>query len=430
MMKSLSPKQICSRIGIALFAMMVIWQSITITVVSIIPKDLLENGIVYWTINDIALYFIAVPIFLLIMKSVPNAEQAPPRVKKLRVRDYILALLFGFGGTYIVNIVSNTFLSIVHIIITGEFLPDMSNLNALTDNTGTIGLLIFGVLIPSFGEEFLFRHVLWKKLRSAGDKTYIFFSALCFGLFHANFSQSLYVFLVGVIFAWAYVLSGRLWVPITMHFIFNFVGIIIVPLALESTVAMLIMSGMVMLLIITAIVIFVVGKKYMFSTMRPPQDAAWPYNPPKPVMKWVNGYGYMQESKHPYQEFNYQHEKHTELHSQNKDTSSHVYYPIEGVLPAKQVAAPAHVYYAISNTEPVMGHQFATQQGYYPNANTAYGYNAQQYTTPYPPPFYNIHHTQQKAPTIKTCLLNLGMIMFMLVAALLIIFGMVQIFIA
>ncbi len=417
--------------------MMLIWQSITITVISIIPEHLLENGIVYWTINDIALYFIAVPIFLLIMRSIPNTEPIPPRSKKLRVRDYILALLFGFGGTYIINIASNIFLSVINTIITGELLPDMSSLNALTDNTGTIGLLIFGVLIPSFGEEFLFRHVMWKKLRGAGDKTYIFFSALCFGLFHANFSQSLYAFFIGAIFAWAYVLSGRLWVPITMHFIFNFVGIIIAPLALENNTAIFIMGGMIAILIITAIVIFVVGKKYMLSTMQPPQDTTWPYNPPKPVMKWVNGYGYIQVSEQPQpafpnQDVNYPHQTYKGAHSQDAYTSSHVYYPAKEALlttSTTQATAPAHVYYAVNSPAPMVSNQFATQQGSYPNANTAYEYNAPQYASLYPPPFYNVHHAQPKAPTIKTCLANLGMIMFMSLAVVFMIFGMVQMFI-
>ncbi len=84
------------------------------------------------------------------------------------------------------------------------------------------------VIAPVF-EELVFRKLLLDRISVYGDKIAILLSGIAFGLFHGNFYQFFYAALLGTIFAWVDLRSGKLTLPILLHFFINFLGSVIAP---------------------------------------------------------------------------------------------------------------------------------------------------------------------------------------------------------
>lgn len=87
-------------------------------------------------------------------------------------------------------------------------------------------LALGGLLVP-FAEELFFRGVLYSWLRGRwGVGWSVFASAAVFGAAHAAFAMvAVGAFLVGVVLAVTYERSRTLWVPVTVHAVFNSVSL-------------------------------------------------------------------------------------------------------------------------------------------------------------------------------------------------------------
>ena len=85
-------------------------------------------------------------------------------------------------------------------------------------------LLLFTVVCAPLVEELLLRRVLVDRLREFGGGTAVLLSALAFGLMHGNLFQFFYAFFLGVLFAYLYLRSGKLWMTVLLHMLINFMG--------------------------------------------------------------------------------------------------------------------------------------------------------------------------------------------------------------
>lgn len=81
-------------------------------------------------------------------------------------------------------------------------------------------ILFSGIMAPVF-EELIFRKMLVRHLRWAGDAFAIFSSAAAFAFVHGNLEQCFYAFFVGVIFATVYIYTGNIGVTIGLHAVVN-----------------------------------------------------------------------------------------------------------------------------------------------------------------------------------------------------------------
>ena len=119
-----------------------------------------------------------------------------------------------YAGSIIANVV-NAFLN---------FIPGANAYNVADDIIdGPLWLsTLASVVLAPIVEELLFRKLLIDRMRCYGEKTAIFISALCFGLFHGNFSQLFYAFAVGLLFGYIYSKTRRLWYTISLHAAVNF----------------------------------------------------------------------------------------------------------------------------------------------------------------------------------------------------------------
>ena len=80
-----------------------------------------------------------------------------------------------------------------------------------------VGILVFGFISP-IAEELLFRGVIYGYLRRFMDiKLAIALSALIFGVYHMNYVQGVYGFLIGCLMAYAYEYFGEFKMAVFVH---------------------------------------------------------------------------------------------------------------------------------------------------------------------------------------------------------------------
>ena len=133
----------------------------------------------------------------------------------------ILCIGFAFGFSMIANIATSLF---------NLFLSTFFGFNATTSSLGSnksgdllefIFILICSSVIPALVEEFAFRGMVLGTLRRFGDLPAIVISALVFAVFHGNFVQIPFAFIVGIVLGLITVINNSIWPAIISHFLIN-----------------------------------------------------------------------------------------------------------------------------------------------------------------------------------------------------------------
>lgn len=86
------------------------------------------------------------------------------------------------------------------------------------------GIVLYAIhlaVIPAFCEELLCRGFAFGSMRKFGEHTAAIFSAVVFALFHKNFQQIPFAFILGLVFAYAISITGSIWIPMLVHFVNN-----------------------------------------------------------------------------------------------------------------------------------------------------------------------------------------------------------------
>jgi membrane protease YdiL (CAAX protease family) len=87
-------------------------------------------------------------------------------------------------------------------------------------------MLFMAVILAPLFEECVFRGLLLPLMaRRLGVGPGIFLSSLIFASIHAHLPSMVPLFVVAVGFSMGYLYSGSLWVPVTMHALFNGVNL-------------------------------------------------------------------------------------------------------------------------------------------------------------------------------------------------------------
>lgn len=83
-------------------------------------------------------------------------------------------------------------------------------------------VMVFILLVAApLCEEWFFRKLLLDRACIYGEKLAIFVSALLFACYHTSVYQFFYAFFVGLILGYLYLRTGKLWVTVLMHAVFN-----------------------------------------------------------------------------------------------------------------------------------------------------------------------------------------------------------------
>ena len=135
--------------------------------------------------------------------------------------NVLLCIGFAFGFSMIANIVTALFNFILSTFF--DFQAVTSSLG--TNKSGSFGefiyILICSSVVPALVEEFAFRGMVLGTLRKFGDIPAIVVSSLVFAIFHGNFVQIPFAFIVGIVLGYIVVITDSIWPAIVSHFLIN-----------------------------------------------------------------------------------------------------------------------------------------------------------------------------------------------------------------
>lgn len=143
-------------------------------------------------------------------------------IKKIPKEEYFNIIILTIGLTILMMFLTN---------ILTNFFPSYNDVsNKLSTLKESVILLITGIILIPIWEEIFFRGIIFGYLRKNYNiKISIIVQALIFGFVHLNFVQGIYAFISGIVFALVYLYSNSMLGNITMHIIYNLLGIIILP---------------------------------------------------------------------------------------------------------------------------------------------------------------------------------------------------------
>lgn len=182
--------------------------------------DLLKSNNFSIIFSFVVQYLIGFPIFCLIMKKIPKSA---PEKSKLSLKSFFkygaVSMAFVFFG----NSISMTIMSVIESAL-GIVSENAVN-TILTKTDLLFSILVVGIAGPVV-EELMFRKMFVDRLRPYGDALAVFLPALMFGLIHGNLYQFFYAFLLGMIFSYVYLRTGKIVYSTLIHIFINlFCGI-------------------------------------------------------------------------------------------------------------------------------------------------------------------------------------------------------------
>lgn len=231
-------KSIFSRIGLCFALFMLIPQvlaGVLSMVVAALWPQVTTQGWYMWVLSYVPMYCIAFPIFLQMMKSVPDVSSIPgaaaPQPRgTLGVGKLLQIVLISMGIVYSMNMVINGISSGIQQLL-GAGLNNP--LEAAVMNSDPFINFAAVCIVAPIMEEIVFRRVLYGKLIAFGEQVYVFFSAFLFSLFHANIYQMGYAFVLGLVFAYITAYTGTIRYSIILHMLINILGSGISPFLLH-----------------------------------------------------------------------------------------------------------------------------------------------------------------------------------------------------
>ena len=165
------------------------------------------------------MYFIAVPIMILLIRRVPVVQKIEPR--KISVKALLGYFLVAYAGMYLSNIVGNVLASVIAVFKQGQV--QNSIVQIAGSNEIWMNILVMVICAPVF-EELLFRKLIIDRTVQYGEKLAVVLSALMFGFYHGNIYQFCYAFVLGCVFGYIYVKTGNVKYTIILHMMINFLG--------------------------------------------------------------------------------------------------------------------------------------------------------------------------------------------------------------
>ena len=230
-----------------------------------IEGDVISSNIWFLACYSVVMGTAYVVLYLLYNKANKIDYRAINFKMKMPWHTYCVVIVLGiialFGIQYFISMIDNL------LVALGYPLNSASTINP-TDAGSFIIAIITMAIVPSICEELLFRGVIFQGLRGRfGDLGAVFVSALLFALMHQSFQQLIYPFILGSIMAFVVLRTGSLISSMIVHFINNFLVILLTFLQNTTSFSMalggwkLYLIGTILLLV-TFLIIYLVDKFY------------------------------------------------------------------------------------------------------------------------------------------------------------------------
>jgi uncharacterized protein len=176
------------------------------------------DPVLYYMINGVAYVVgLALPVLLyFIIRRIPLSVGLP--FSKARPSVILACAFLGCAVCLLANIPANLIANLEKVFGFSGSIPDMP----LNNNIWVLILYFINiVVIPPIVEEMVFRGLLLQGLRRFGDGFAIIASAIFFGLYHANFVQTVFAVFCGIIMGLVVVRTHSLLPSILIHFMNN-----------------------------------------------------------------------------------------------------------------------------------------------------------------------------------------------------------------
>ena len=231
-------KSYFSRIGLAVFvlglAATVVSTALYLLAQSILPLLTTNSAIITAAehmISFISIYAVGMPLLCLVLKPLPSVS---PYKENMPLKDVIGGFCVCILGMLVGNYISNIIIIWLETLLSTATQNPIADAIAPTDGATVLVTVAFMVIIGPILEEILFRKILCSKLLPLGEGYAILISAAIFGLFHGNFYQFAYSFLIGIILSLIYVKTGKLIYTIIYHMGINLLGAVVSPWIVEQ----------------------------------------------------------------------------------------------------------------------------------------------------------------------------------------------------
>lgn len=189
----------------------------------------------------IFMYPLALFLYWLILQMVPKARQN--WTYPMGVGRFLGWFVICMGGVYFGNLIGQFLMAVVSAI-TGQ--PMVNQVEEMIMDMSLWAVIVSAVILAPIMEELIFRKLVLDRLAGYGPAVAMSVSALVFGLAHGNFYQFFYAFLLGLIFAYIYLRTGKVRYSMMLHMMVNFCGsvipILIMRVADENEVAAILAS--------------------------------------------------------------------------------------------------------------------------------------------------------------------------------------------
>lgn len=175
----------------------------------------------YTTVIGGATALVIIPVMLFMYHRDRNREKYYGVIpnRKAPLWKYLFVILFAGGMSLALN----------DLILIG-------NLSALSSTYETtaksmysapfaVQIICLAILSP-VAEELVFRGLMYRRMREdTGARLAMIYTAVVFGIFHGNFVQMVYGFLMGVMLAWLCEKYGSVLAPVTAHITANLIAL-------------------------------------------------------------------------------------------------------------------------------------------------------------------------------------------------------------
>lgn len=143
-------------------------------------------------------------------------------IKKIPIKEYFNIIILGIGVTILLLFLSS--------ILTRLF-PEYSEVsNQLATSRESITQIIITIVLIPIYEEIFYRGIIFGYLRKNFNIIIaIVVQSLIFGFMHLNLVQGIYTFILGMVLALVYMYSESILGNISIHIIFNLLGILVIP---------------------------------------------------------------------------------------------------------------------------------------------------------------------------------------------------------
>lgn len=191
-----------------------------IVLTNVLPQSFTDSSIFAFLNIIVPEYFVGFPVLIILITLVFKMDKKAPEKNKFGFGKFIVGLFMMIGAVGVGAVIG----AAVNFAIVLPFGVEFGNSNALANlmsgSNAFFRILTVGILAPIV-EELVFRKFLIDRVVKYGEWVAIITSGLMFGLFHGNFSQFFFATLIGGIFAYIYIRTGKVWITIVYHMILN-----------------------------------------------------------------------------------------------------------------------------------------------------------------------------------------------------------------